>query len=72
MEQIFNYQQLLSAFVYTIFGSIAFAVAFKVLNLLTPNDFWHEILEEHNQALAIVVGAISIGLSIIIASAVKG
>jgi uncharacterized membrane protein YjfL (UPF0719 family) len=72
MDQIFNYQQLLSAFIYTVFGSIAFAVAFKVLNLLTPNDFWHEILEEHNQALAIVVGAISIGLSIIIASAVKG
>lgn len=72
MEQIFNYQQLLSAFIYTLFGSFAFAIAFKVLNLLTPNDFWHEILEEHNQALAIVIGAISIGLSIIIASAVKG
>lgn len=72
MESIFNFHALLSAFIYTIFGSIAFAIAFKVLNLLTPNDFWHEILEEHNHALAIVVGAISIGLSIIIASAVKG
>lgn len=72
MEHAFNFHQLLSAVVYTVFGSIAFAVAFKVLNWLTPNDFWHEILEEHNNALAIVIGAISIGLSIIIASAVKG
>ena len=72
MDQVINFQHLLSAFIYTIFGSIAFAIAFKVLNLLTPNDFWHEILEEHNQALAIVIGAVSIGLSIIIASAVKG
>lgn len=72
MENALDFSHLLSAVIYTIFGSIAFAIAFKVLNWLTPNDFWHEILEEHNQALAIVVGAISIGLSIIIASAVKG
>jgi putative membrane protein len=72
MESIINFSQLLSAVIYTIFGSFAFAIAFKVLNWLTPNDFWHEILEEHNQALAIVVGAISIGLAIIISAAVKG
>lgn len=72
MQNVLDYTQLLSAVIYTVFGSIAFAIAFKVLNWLTPNDFWHEILEEHNQALAIVIGAISIGLSIIIASAVKG
>jgi uncharacterized membrane protein YjfL (UPF0719 family) len=72
MESAFNLTQLLSAVVYTIFGSVAFAVAFKLLNWLTPNDFWHEILEEHNNALAIVIGAVSIGLSIIISSAIKG
>jgi putative membrane protein len=72
MESAFNFAQLVSAIVYTVFGSIAFAIAFKVLNWLTPNDFWHEILEEHNNALAIVIGAVSIGLSIIISSAIKG
>lgn len=72
MENLFDVSHLLSAFVYTIFGSIAFAVAFKVMNLLTPNDFWTEILEEHNTSLAIVIGSISIGLSIIIAAAVRG
>ncbi len=72
MQNIIDFNQLLSAMVYTTFGSFAFAIAFRVLNWLTPNDFWHEILEEHNQALAIVIGAISIGLSIIISSAVKG
>lgn len=72
MESAFNFSQLLSAVIYSVFGSITFAIAFKVLNLMTPNDFWHEILEEHNNALAIVVGAVSIGLSIIIASAIKG
>lgn len=72
MESAFDVSHLLSALVYTIFGSVAFAVAFKVMNLLTPNDFWTEILEEHNTALAILMGAVSIGLSIIIAAAIKG
>ncbi len=72
MENVIDFSHLISAVVYTIFGSVAFAVAFKVMNILTPNDFWVEILEEHNTALAIVVGAVSIGLSIIIAAAVRG
>lgn len=72
MENFMDVNHLLSATVYTIFGSVAFAIAFKVMNLLTPNDFWTEILEEHNTALAILMGAVSIGLSIIIAAAVRG
>lgn len=72
METAFDASHLVSAIVYTVFGSVAFAIAFKVLNWLTPNDFWHEILEEHNNALAIVIAAVSIGLSIIIAAAIRG
>lgn len=72
MESAFDLSHLIAAFVYTVFGSVAFAIAFKVVNLLTPNDFWTEILEEHNTALAIVMGGVSIGLSIIIAAAIKG
>lgn len=72
MESAFNISHLISAIVYSVYGGLAFAIAFKVLNWLTPNDFWTEILEEHNNALAIVIGGISIGLSIIIAAAIKG
>ncbi len=72
MESAFNFSQLISAVIYTVFGSVAFAITCTILNWVTPNDFWHEILEEHNNALAIVIGAIAIGLSIIISSAIKG
>lgn len=72
MENLINVQSLVAVILYSLIGCVAFAIAFKVLNLLTPNDLWHEILEEHNNALAIIVGAISIGLSIIIAAAIKG
>ena len=72
MENIINVQSLVSVILYSLIGCITFAIAFKVLDLLTPNDLWHEVLEEHNNALAIIVGAIAVGLSIIIAAAIKG
>jgi uncharacterized membrane protein YjfL (UPF0719 family) len=37
---------------------------------LTPYALWKEIVEEKNVALAIMVGAISLGMCIIIAAAV--
>lgn len=72
MENIINIQHFVAAIIYTCLGTVAFAIAFKVLDVLTPRDMWHEILEEHNNALAIVVGALAIGMSIIIAAAIKG
>ena len=72
MENLINMQSLVSAIIFSVLGSIAFAIAFKILDILTPNDMWHEILEEHNTALSIVVGSVAIGIAIIIASAISG
>jgi uncharacterized membrane protein YjfL (UPF0719 family) len=61
---------LLNAVVYSLLGILIFVLAFIVLDKITPYSLWKEICEEHNTALAILVGAMSIGISIIIASAV--
>jgi uncharacterized membrane protein YjfL (UPF0719 family) len=61
---------LLNAVVYSLLGILIFVLAFIVLDKMTPYSLWKEICEEHNTALAILVGAMSIGISIIIASAV--
>ena len=45
-------------------------LAFGLINRLTPGTLWRELIEEHNTALAIVVGAMAIGISIIIAAAI--
>ncbi len=50
-------------------GIVVFAVAFYVLAKLLPVDLWQEILEKQNTALAILAGAVSIGISLIIAAA---
>jgi putative membrane protein len=61
---------LLNALVYAVLGIVVFAVSFSLWDRLTPYDLWKQIIEEKNVALAIVVGFFSLGLSIIIASAV--
>ncbi len=61
---------VISALVYTVLGILVFVIAFVVMDKVTPYHLWKEIVQEHNMALAILVGAMSIGICIIIASAI--
>jgi putative membrane protein len=61
---------VISALVFTFIGIFIFVLAFIVMDKLTPYHLWKEIVQEHNMALAILVGAMSIGICIIIASAI--
>lgn len=61
---------ILNAIIYAVLGIVIFSVAFAIIDKLTPYDLWKEICENRNTALAIMVGAMSIGVCIIIAAAV--
>ena len=61
---------ILNAFVYAVLGIAIFLAAFVIVDKITPYHLWKEIVEEKNVALAILVGAMSLGMCIIIASAV--
>jgi uncharacterized membrane protein YjfL (UPF0719 family) len=67
-----NLIPLLNAFVYSVLGIVIFAVAFAAVDKLTPYHLWKEIVEDKNVALAVLIGALSIGMCIIIAAAVHG
>ena len=57
---------------YALIGVAVFWISFVVIDKLTPYKLWEEIVEKHNMALAIVVGAMALGVSIIVAAAVHG
>ena len=61
---------ILNAIIYAAIGIVIFAGAFLIIDKVTPYNLWKEIVQEHNTALAILLGAFSIGICIIIASAV--
>ena len=61
---------VVNAIVYAGIGIVIFFGAFLILDKVTPYDLWKEIVQEHNLALAILLGAMSLGICVIIASAV--
>jgi putative membrane protein len=63
---------VLNAVVYAFLGVVIFGISFALLDLATPYKLWQEIIDKNNSALAIVVGAMSLGICIIIAAAIHG
>ena len=63
---------LLAVVVFSLIGIVVFIGGLFLVEKLTPFSINHEILEEHNTAVAIVLGAIIIGMSLIIAASVLG
>jgi putative membrane protein len=61
---------LANALIYSVLGILIFALAFVLIDKMTPYHLWKEIVEDKNVALAILIGALSIGMCIIIAAAV--
>ena len=67
-----NWLLVLNSLIYSVLGLVVFSLWFLIIDKLTPYDLWKELVKEKNLALAIVVGAVSIGLCLIIAAAVHG
>ncbi|MBC7910558.1 MAG: DUF350 domain-containing protein [Pyrinomonadaceae bacterium] len=63
---------LLSTLVFVLLGIIVFALAFLVIVKAMPFSVRKEIEEDHNVALAIVIGAVIIGIAMIVAAAIQG
>ena len=61
---------MLSAVTFAAIGIVIFVIFFVILDWITPYDLWKELNEEKNVALAIVVGAVALGICIIIAAAI--
>lgn len=66
-----HWAPMIAALVYATMGLVIFGLAFVVVDRLTPYHLWKEIIDEKNSALAIVVGAVAIGISIIVSSAIR-
>src|ERR1700675_1420295 len=67
---LFPLGNVIVALVFAFIGILIFFIAFCVVDKLTPYHLWKEIVQEHNMALAILVGAMSLGICIIIAAAI--
>jgi putative membrane protein len=63
---------LLTTVIFVTIGLVVFAVAFLIVVLVAPFSVKKEIEEDHNTALAVIIGAIIIGIAMIISAAIQG
>jgi putative membrane protein len=71
--ELFNLHNIINTLVFAGIGIAVLIVAFIIVDLLTPHySLWKEIVEKQNQALAILLGAFTLGLALIIAAALHG
>ena len=63
---------LLGSLVFALMGVIIFWLCFIIIDKITPYNLWEEIVEKQNQALGMVVAAMSLGICIIVAAAIHG
>jgi|UniRef100_A0A7C4LNC7 uncharacterized membrane protein YjfL (UPF0719 family) len=63
---------VVSAVVFAVIGLATFGVAMWLIVRLTPFSVRKEIEEDHNTAFALIVAALLIGISLIIAAAIQG
>ena len=62
----------LATVIYAGLGIVIFVLSFVLVDKLTPGELWKEIIEHQNTAVALLAGAVAIGISSIIAAAVHG
>lgn len=67
---LINLKTLVASIIYSVLGVIIFWGSFMIVDKITPYDLWAEIVEKKNLSLAIVVGAMCLGIAIIVASAI--
>ena len=57
---------------YALMGIVIFWLAFVIIDKITPYNLWEEIVVKQNRALALVVAAMCLGISLIVAAAIHG
>ena len=63
---------LVTTLIFVLIGLVVFAIAFFIVVLVAPFSVKKEIEEDHNTALAIIIGAMIIGIGLIISAAIQG
>lgn len=61
-----------ASIVFSAIGLVFFGLAFWLINWVTPFSLRKEIEEDQNTALGIVIGAVIIGVALIVSAAVHG
>ena len=63
---------IIAVAVYTLVGLLLFGVSYLIINRVLPFSLQKELVEDHNTAIAIVMGALIIAIAMIVVAAITG
>ena len=63
---------LVTTLIFVFIGLVVFGISYFIIVKVSPFSVKKEIEEYHNTALAIIIGAIIIGVALIISAAIQG
>ena len=63
---------IVNSLIFSGIGIMVLIISYLILEKMTPENTWKELVNNKNIALAIVFGAFIIGISLIISAAIHG
>ena len=72
LQELISIKYIVASIVYSVIGIVILLISYWIIEKITPENLWKEIIEEHNMALAVVCAAFIIAVAIIISSAIHG
>lgn len=72
MDQIIHPIAVVSSVLFSLIGILILVVSFYIIEKITPENLYREVIDKQNTAVAIVAGAFIIAIAIIISAAIHG
>lgn len=63
---------IVNSIIFSVVGIVILLLTYLLIEKLTPENTWKEIVEKNNVALALIFAAFIIGISMIISAAIHG
>jgi len=70
--ELIHAQPIVNSIIYSFLGIVILLIGYYIIEKLTPENTWKEVVEKNNVAVAIVLAAFIIGISMIISAAIHG
>jgi hypothetical protein len=70
--ELIHAQPIVNSIIYSLLGIVILLIGYFIIEKLTPENTWKEVVEKNNVAVAIVLAAFIIGISMIISAAIHG
>jgi len=69
---ILSLKPIVNSLIFSLLGIVILLTAYFIIEKITPENTWKEIVQKNNIAVAIVFAALIIGMSMIISAAIHG